>query len=121
MNTLFVFLSCSFLILLPVGSAAPTADASAKFAPNDGQDAWNLNPSFRQFQGPRPNVTALKARITILDVGSIVSKVHGNGKDFEYIPTIALIEDGKDKIIFDTGLPTDIGSFERMIKSLDTL
>uniref|UniRef100_A0AC34GEP9 Metallo-beta-lactamase domain-containing protein n=1 Tax=Panagrolaimus sp. ES5 TaxID=591445 RepID=A0AC34GEP9_9BILA len=84
-----------------------------------GPDAWNWNPKMKKWpKPPRPPPSAGKARITILDSGRIVSTVNGNGKNFEYVPTIALIEDGPNKIIFDTGLPTDDGSLQRMLQAL---
>uniref|UniRef100_A0A914PJD5 MBL fold metallo-hydrolase n=1 Tax=Panagrolaimus davidi TaxID=227884 RepID=A0A914PJD5_9BILA len=85
-----------------------------------GQDAWNWNPKWKPWPTKRPPPSPNKTRITILDVGRIVSKVNGNGKDFEYVPTIALIEDGRNKIIFDTGLSTDSGSLNRMLKGTNT-
>ena len=94
--------------LLPV--AASAAAEAASFGP----DAWNWIPKWKRWGKPRPPVTAGRARITLLDTGRIVSTTNGNGKNFEYVPTITLIEDGSNKIIFDTGLPTDGGSFKRM-------
>uniref|UniRef100_A0A914UKB0 Metallo-beta-lactamase domain-containing protein n=1 Tax=Plectus sambesii TaxID=2011161 RepID=A0A914UKB0_9BILA len=65
--------------------------------------------------------TAGKARVTIIDQGLIVSKQNGNGKDFEFVATVALIEDSGKKIIFDTATATDNDSKQRMINGLKRL
>uniref|UniRef100_A0AC35GHV2 Metallo-beta-lactamase domain-containing protein n=1 Tax=Panagrolaimus sp. PS1159 TaxID=55785 RepID=A0AC35GHV2_9BILA len=120
---LFVVISfCLLPFIVAVDDVNAAAAAALKISASQmGQDAWNWNPKWKPWPTKRPPPTPNKARITILDVGRIVSKVNGNGKDFEYVPTIALIEDGKDKIIFDTGLPTDSGSLNRMLKALSNI